>query len=287
MPRAHRGRLNWRIWSIVGATMLVAVLTATPAWAWGPLGHRVIGHLAFKHLTPAAKAGVAALLEPGESLADASNWADEHVGELRNTAPWHYVDVPLDEPKYDAKFSGDVPAKGCVVDKINEFRQTVRDKTKTVLERRFALRFLIHCIEDLHMPLHVGDNNDKGGNLTQIRWFDEGSNMHRVWDSGIMEKSGNTEDYWAAALAALDTAENRAAWTKGAVEDWATESLVAARAAYLIPGTEERIKSGQKLSGEYLARHVPVVKKRLCQAGIRLAQVLNEAFAEQVIQLRP
>ena len=62
-------------------------------------------------MTPAAKAGVAALLEPGESLADASTWADENRGRLPKTAPWHYVDVPLDEPKYDAKFSGDVPRR--------------------------------------------------------------------------------------------------------------------------------------------------------------------------------
>jgi hypothetical protein len=108
--------------------------------------------------------------------------------------------------------------------------------------------------------------------------------MHRVWDSGIMEKSGNTEDFWAAALAQLDTTPNRDAWMKGTVEDWATESLVAARAAYLIPATDQRLKSGQKLSGEYLARHGPVVKQRLCQAGTRLAWVLNQAFSERVNQ---
>jgi hypothetical protein len=61
----------------------------------------VIALLAEKHITPESKAGVAALLEPGESMADASLWADEHRGRLRHTAPWHYVDVPLDEPKYD------------------------------------------------------------------------------------------------------------------------------------------------------------------------------------------
>ena len=41
-------------------------------------GHRVISRLAEKHMTPAAKAGVAALLEPGELLADASLWADQN-----------------------------------------------------------------------------------------------------------------------------------------------------------------------------------------------------------------
>ncbi len=146
-------------------TLIVALLVtlqATPCWAWGRLGHRVISRLADKHMVPTAKAGVAALLEPGESLADASTWADEHRRELPKTAPWHYVDVPLDEPKYDKKFSGDVPDKGCVVDKIKEFRLVIKDQSKTVEERRFALRFLIHCIEDVHMPIHVGDNNDKG-----------------------------------------------------------------------------------------------------------------------------
>jgi hypothetical protein len=59
--------------------------------------------------------------------------------------------------------------------------------------------------------LHVGDNGDKGGNRTQVRWVDRGSNMHRVWDSGIIERAGTTEEFWLNDLADLDTAENRAA----------------------------------------------------------------------------
>jgi S1/P1 Nuclease len=72
----------------------------------------------------------------------------------------------LDEPGYDKKWSADDPKHGCVVDKINEFRATLKDKTKTVEDRRFALRFLIHSVEDMHMPMHVGDNHDRGGNNT-------------------------------------------------------------------------------------------------------------------------
>jgi S1/P1 Nuclease len=66
----------------------------------------------------------------------------------------------------------------------------------------------LHCIEDLHMPLHVGDNKDKGGNLTQVRWYDRVSNMHRVWDSGIIERAGTTEEFWLDNLAELDAGEN-------------------------------------------------------------------------------
>jgi hypothetical protein len=64
----------------------------------------------------------------------------------------------------------------------------------------------------------------------------------------------------------------------GTPEQWATESLLAAREAYLVPGTTRRLKSGEKLGDEYQAKHLPVVRRRLCQAGLRLAMVLNEAF---------
>jgi hypothetical protein len=97
---------------------------------------------------------------------------------LPKTAPWQYVDVPLDQPKYDAKWSADDPNKGCVVDIINEFRMVIKDKSETVEERRFALRFLIDCIEDMHQPCHVGDNKDTGGDNTQVRFFDKATNMH-------------------------------------------------------------------------------------------------------------
>ena len=103
---------------------------------------------------------------------------------------------------------------------------------------------------------------------------------NRVWDSDIIEWNTRSEDIWLEELAELDAAENRKAWMAGTVEDWATESLLAARQAYLIPGTDKRLKSGQKLGKEYYEKHLPVVRLQLCRAGLRLAMVLNEAFAE-------
>jgi nuclease S1 len=170
------GRSPRRRSFVVAIALLAIVQTTTPAWAWGRLGHRVITRVAKQHLTPRARDAIAELLEPGETLADASTWADENRRRLPMTAPWHYVDVPLDEPKYDSKWSADDPKKGCVVDKINEFRATLKDKTRSVEDRRFALRFLIHCVEDMHMPMHVGDNHDRGGNDTQ------------VWDRAISQR---------------------------------------------------------------------------------------------------
>jgi nuclease S1 len=261
-------------------TVLGILGAATPTWAWGRLGHRVIARLAEKQLNPNAKAAIVALLAPGESLADASLWADEHRRDLPKTAPWHYVDVPLDEPRYHSIFAGDVAEKGYVVDKIHDFKVVVNDAGQSVEDRRIALRFLVHFVEDLHMPMHVGDNNDKGGNRTQVRFFDRGTNMHSLWDSGMIEYICDTEDYWLRDLAALDTPEARAVAMKGMIEDWATESLLAARQAYQVPETGKRLKSGQKLADAYLDANLPVARRRLYQASVRLAMVLNQAFAE-------
>jgi hypothetical protein len=278
MP-ARRSTTLRRATILLLASLLI-LQSATPAWAWGRIGHRVIARLAERHLSRAAKAAIAELLEPGESLADCSTWADEHRRELPKTAPWHYVDVPLDEPRYDDRFAGDEPAKGFIVPKIREFKAILKDHSRPLEERRFALRFLVHLVEDLHMPLHVGENRDKGGNNLQVRWFDRGSNLHRVWDSGIIDQAGRGEDGWLADLVAMDADESRVPAQAGTVEDWATESLMAARQAYQDPRTGQRIRPGTKLGDAYQAANLPVVRRRLYQGGIRLAVVLNEVWPE-------
>src|SRR5579883_2551325 len=98
--------------------LLVAALIAAmprPAGAWGRLGHRASARLAESRLTPRARAAVLDLLEPGESLADASTWADDYSREIRGSAAWHYVNVPISSAHYRPE---DCSPRGCVVSKI-------------------------------------------------------------------------------------------------------------------------------------------------------------------------
>jgi hypothetical protein len=129
--------------------------------------------------------------------------------------------------------------------------------------------------------LHVGDNRDRGGNDTQVRFFTRGSNMHRVWDSGIIERAGRDEDAWLADLSAMDTPEARAKAISGSVEDWATESLLAARGAYQDTATGMRIRPGARLGDVYQDANLPTVRRRLYQGGMRLATLLNGTFPEK------
>ncbi len=109
-------------------------------------------------------------------------------------------------------------------------------------------------------------------------WF--GRTDTARWDSLIIEHVSKSEDFWLGDLASLDTAENRTEWMKGTVEDWATESVLSARQAHEVPETGMRLKPGQELGQVYQDKSLPVIRRRLSQAGLGLAMVLNEAFGE-------
>jgi nuclease S1 len=270
-----RGMKDLRIGRLA-AIAAAGLLAATgPAWGWGRVGHRVAARVAETRLTPAARAVVRELLESGESLADASTWADEHRREMPESAPWHYVNVPITADHYDRRYC---PEAGCVVSKIDDFRRVLADPMAPRAERQKALRFLVHLVQDMHQPVHVGDRGDRGGNDLQLQFFGQGTNLHRLWDSGMIERHDPDEAAWYREVNALATPDRAAEWARGWAPGWADESLAAAKNAYQLPGTGRLLKPGDKLGQEYLDAGLPVVRLRLAQAGTRLASVLNGIF---------
>jgi hypothetical protein len=256
------------------ATILASIFLSPSAWSWGPVGHRVAARMAEERLTPAALTAVHDLLGPGVSLADVSTWADEQQ-EVKGTGSWHYVNVPITESRYDSKYC---PRGGCVVNKIEDCRRALLNPKAGRVEKQRALKFLIHFIADLHQPLHVGDTGSRAGNDIQVRFFGAGSNLHRVWDSEIMERHTKNEQVWLWDLTYYAKPEKVKEWVKGTVEDWATESLQIAREAYCLPGSTTVMKSGTKLGNEYYGFALPIIQRQLAKAGVRIAWMLNEIF---------
>jgi hypothetical protein len=70
------------------------------------------------------------------------------------------------------------------------------------------------------MPMHVGDNHDRADNVTQIRFFDRGMNIHRPWDGGMIERASREEDYWLKELTVLPSSQTPDTRAAGTVEDW-------------------------------------------------------------------
>ncbi len=259
------------------AALLAALLLAAwagPALAWGRVVHRASAKLTESLLSPQARAVIRDLLEPGETLADASTWADENSREISGSAAWHYVNVHISSPHYTSR---DCRPQGCVVSKIAEFRAILSERHTAKPRRRTALRFFIHLIQDLHQPLHVADRGDRGGNNLQVRYgrFDP-TNLHQVWDSGLLRSRYRNENELWHELSELANQPASRDWLKGRIEDWADESLEVGRRAYQDPGTHLTLRSGDSLSREYERANLPRAVERLARAGVRLASLLNE-----------
>lgn len=244
---------------------LCLLLAPAPALAWGRLGHRLIARLAEDYLGSDARKEIQRLL--GGTAADVSTWADSIRGRRPETAPWHYINVPTSGRIED--WIRYCPPEGCILRAIDRSSAILRDRAQPDSARAEALRFIIHFVGDLHMPLHVGERGDRGGNDVPVTWQGRATNLHSVWDSYLIASPNLPEDDWLGRIRNTAKALDRNAVAAGSPVDWAAESHALARdSVYALPAPPE-------LSGEYAAQNLPRAEERLARAGIRLGFLLN------------
>ena len=264
-----------------GALLLLAagvlLATAVDAMAWGALGHRLVARLAESSLDAQAQAEVARLLrgEADPSLAGIAAWADE----LRSTDPdlgrrsarWHYVNI--DDPGCNFDPQADCRGGNCIVTALETQTAILADPARSDEERRQALKFVVHFVGDLHQPLHAGRGHDRGGNDYQVNWNGKGSNLHSLWDSGLLRSTGFDEDAWLARLRALPSPPAEALVPPHAAPLWARESC-------LLVGSRDFYPPAHKVDPGYADDWLPVTGQQLRLAGERLAAVLNAALGQ-------
>jgi hypothetical protein len=258
---------------------LLTVSPATPAatlagWpdagVWYDLGHRIVAHLAEDRLTTKASAAIRDLLG-GQDLGEASVWADRIRGARRNTSALHYVNIPLAATAYEPE--RDCPGGRCIIAACDSFARVLTDARTGRAERAEALRFLLHLIGDLHQPLHVANNDDRGGNQTQVRLGLKGTNLHDVWDGQLLETRRVDEAEYLERLRSQVRSLDLRSLERGTVIDWAMEGhAIAQRLAYA-PLT------GRRIDEPYIAAGLEATDLALIRAGVRLAAVLNRALA--------
>ena len=286
-----------RILSVVLASLLLGF--AGPAAAWGDLGHRVTALIAYRHLTPAARGKLDALLasdpDPltAPDFASRATWADKYRNDHRETAAWHFVDIEIDQPALASACFGFPrlgagqaasagPAQDCVVDKIGEFEAELSSPATPAAERLLALKFLIHFIGDVHQPLHASDHQDRGGNCIDLSPSPNGfsKNLHSYWDTGVVETLGPSADAIAEMLDSQITPAQRGGLAAGDARTWALESFALSRRdVYALPSRPTCDAHGSvALSGAYQAQAKKDAALQLEKAGIRMAVVLNRAL---------
>ena len=239
------------------------------AYGFGADGHRIAGLIAQERLCVEAEREVRSLGR-GQGLDQLGLWPDWIRGEpeWQHSAPWHYMNIPDGARLEDYRH----PPEGDILWAIRHFAARLADPQESIDERRDALRFLAHFVVDLHQPLHVGRESDRGGNRIDV---DPGTggpvNLHRFWDTDAVALSGLEVEDYVRSLAGLIEANARA-WEQDTLMDWARESQALRPDVYDFGGR------GNRLSSDYLENAERTTRLRLAQAGVRLAAEINLAF---------
>jgi hypothetical protein len=260
--------------------LVLSLVCSATAEAFGPDGHVIAGLLAEPHLCEGARDEINALdREVRADLSDFAElglWADRIRSDSRwqRSAPWHYMNVESDATGLaDAERAiraYALSAGGDVLWAIEHFSGVLADRTQPSAVRADALRFVVHFVVDIHQPLHVGLQADRGGNKIDVRLGMTVTNLHRFWDTDVIKLRGLSPRRYARLLASSVAA--------AADEDdpvrWAAESLLLRPRVY----AGLRLSGVQELSAEYVRDAQSVVEQRLVQAGRRLAGTLTRAL---------
>jgi S1/P1 Nuclease len=240
-------------------------------------------------------------------IGDASTWADD-VRPDRKNGPWHYIDIPRGASR--DKLESFCGKDGCVISALAEQVAILKDKSAGSAKRADAARYIIHFVGDLHQPLHSTTNADQGGNCVPLKYFRRqprehghgfSPNLHSIWDSAILERDaeGAEPGEYAGTLEQIFAADE-SGWLKAGihVDDWAWESheyaettvyggltpKVAIEPNVPVHSCTDDNHIGERLLREHIAvgeayqeQAAQVVERRVAQAGVRLAMILNEA----------
>ena len=246
--------------------IIITIFITSLLFPWGKTGHRITGEVAEAHLTEKAKIEIAKILSD-PSLANASTWADEMRPnpDFQKYSTWHYANMPLDKRYSEHPQS----KKGDIVQAIKLCKAKLRNPNVSKNEKAFHLRFLVHLVGDIHQPLHVGRGDDRGGNDIKVKWFGKDTNLHRVWDSEMINTYMMSYSEFTDLLMRNF---NSSSVEMKSEEIWIDETQK------LVIDVYANVKNGDSLGYDYIYENFDIVKSQLFIAGVRLAQTLNDIF---------
>jgi nuclease S1 len=260
--------------------LLLVFASCGSAFAWGEVGHKVVCEIAFRLALPETRAEIRRLIQTDtqfDFFSDSCTWPDHP----RQRGPEHFVNLPRTTKSIT---TNKCPlAATCTLTAIPIDMAVLSSSSASDAKKLAALKFLGHWLGDIHQPLHVSFEDDKGGNEISVEGECSGS-LHSTWDTClVLEAVGSDVRAAATDLIQSITPGLREQWTATAPRDWANESYKVARA----PATKYCVQQGGScepgaesvdVDASYVQTNKAVVRQQLSKAGVRLAHLLNEAF---------
>ena len=254
--------------------VIFLIICSLNVFGWGTTGHRTIAEIAERNLSHKARKSVKKLLDK-QKMSYWANWADfiksDTTSRWDHTHIWHFVNAPKGGTYEEYISSICNASQENLYSAISQLKGTLQNKKNSKEERQEALVFLIHLIGDLHQPMHVGREEDRGGNAIKISWFNRNTNLHSLWDSGLIDFEKYSYSEYATHLNVLNKQEKKKI-QEGTLEDWLYDSHLVADQLYAMT------KPGENLSFHYFYKVSPILNNQLQKAGLRLAKFLNDLF---------
>ena len=251
----------------------IIIYLPVQSFAWGVLGHRITGQIAETYLSSKAKKAIMSILG-NESIAMSANYADfiKSDSTFKYIDNWHYVNIDSGMTAEQIQHKLESDSGTNIYNRIIFLTNELKRKDLSQNNKVFYLKLLIHFVGDLHQPMHVGQYKDLGGNRIRLTWFNENTNLHRIWDEQLIEFQQLSYTEYANAIN-FATREQVKQWQAAPLHAWVLESYSIAQDLYAeLEGKEP------KLSYRYNYVHVNTLNQRLLMGGIRLAGLLNDIY---------
>jgi S1/P1 Nuclease len=253
------------------------------AFAWGDLGHKVICDIAFRVALPETRSEIRRLIQ-NDTQYDFFRDACIYPDHPRKRAPDHFINVPRNFSRFTSDNTCPT-AERCLLTAIQSDLAVLSSQSANDAKKLESLKFLGHWVGDIHQPLHVSFEDDRGGNEEPVEGGCSG-NLHAAWDTCLV-LNAVSPDPSAAATDILNslTPAMKEQWTQASnPRDWATESFAITKVA----STKYCVQQGSScnrpigditIDSEYIQANTPIIRQQLTKAGVRLAHMLNTALA--------
>ncbi len=260
---------------ILKKTALICLLFYIPfqSMAWSLTGHRVVGEVADSYISKKTRKEIEKILGT-ESLAMAGNWADFIKSDpaYAYLSNWHYANFPdhLDYAAFKNSLAQDTSVN--VYTKINFLAAELKNKDLAADKKTIYLRLLIHLVGDIHQPMHLARKDDNGGNGIKVLWFNQPTNLHRLWDDQLIENQQLSYTEYTKAINHANKMQVKS-WQTDDPATWAFESYQISQNLY------KQVKPDDKLGYRYNFDNIDVLNQQLLKGGVRLAGLLNRIFS--------
>ena len=245
-------------------SVILLVSMQFTANAWGRRGHKLVVEIAYSMLDNQTKTNVQQYLD-GMTAEQVGNWMDDmrsnHNYDFMK--PWHYVNTEKGETYQPTKEPN-------LINALNDAISALEHKDKLSKEDiKKNILIISHLTGDLHQPLHVGYGSDKGGNDIQVKYLNKETNLHKVWDTEIIESEDISLNDCLLQLNGFNKPmlENFKVINP---EKWSNQPRALLSGVYNFKNST--------IDQAYIDRNKKIVEEQLLIAGIRLSAVLQHLF---------